>query len=110
MLSLLAKAASESRSHYTGQCECQAIQLNKKCLEVAREIGCRHAAMKCHLRLQELYAQLADDDSEEMAAYAACALVEEMGLYCNFCGQRYACGRTEEALQAMHCSHIFHEK
>lgn len=39
VLGSMAKSASESRSHYTGQCECQAIQLNKKCLELAKIIG-----------------------------------------------------------------------
>ena len=41
VLGSMAKSASESRSHYTGQCECQAIQLNKKCLEIAKAIGCK---------------------------------------------------------------------
>lgn len=41
VLASMAKSASESRSHYTGQCECQAIQLNKKCLEIAKSIGCK---------------------------------------------------------------------
>lgn len=41
ILSSMAKSASESRSHYTGQCECQAIQLNTKCLELSKIIGCK---------------------------------------------------------------------
>ena len=41
VLGSMAKSASESRSHYTGQCECQAIQLNKKCLEISKLIGCK---------------------------------------------------------------------
>lgn len=41
VLASMAKSASESRSHYTGQCECQAIQLNKKCLDIARTLGCK---------------------------------------------------------------------
>jgi tetratricopeptide (TPR) repeat protein len=41
VLSSMAKSASESRLHYAGQCECQAIQLNKKCLELAKLIGCK---------------------------------------------------------------------
>ncbi|KAI1727032.1 tetratricopeptide repeat domain-containing protein [Ditylenchus destructor] len=108
VLGSMAKSASESRSHYTGQCECQAIQLNKKCLELATLIGCKHAMMKCHFRLQELYAQLADEDSEEAAGKSCISLIQEMELFCNFCGQRY--GAKPDSLQALRCSHIFHEK
>uniref|UniRef100_A0A8R1DWQ8 RING-type domain-containing protein n=1 Tax=Caenorhabditis japonica TaxID=281687 RepID=A0A8R1DWQ8_CAEJA len=108
VLSSMAKSASESRSHYTGQCECQAIQLNKKCIEIANLIGCKHVVLKCHLRLAELYSQLNDDDSEETARRAASRLTQEMQLFCNFCGQRY--GLKDESLQALRCSHIFHEK
>ncbi|UMM16924.1 hypothetical protein L5515_013730 [Caenorhabditis briggsae] len=108
VLSSMAKSASESRSHYTGQCECQAIQLNKKCIEIANQIGCKHVVLKCHLRLAELYSQLNDDDSEEMARRGASRLTQEMQLFCNFCGQRY--GLKDESLQALRCSHIFHEK
>lgn len=108
VLSSMAKSASESRSHYTGQCECQAIQLNKKCIEIANQIGCKHVVLKCHLRLAELYSQLNDDDSEETARRAASRLTQEMQLFCNFCGQRY--GLKDESLQALRCSHIFHEK
>lgn len=41
VLGSMAKFASESRLHYSGQCECQAIQLNKKCLKLAKMIGCK---------------------------------------------------------------------
>lgn len=108
VLASMAKSASESRSHYTGQCECQAIQLNKKCIEIANQIGCKHVVLKCHLRLAELYSQLNDDDSEECAVRSANRLTQEMQLFCNFCGQRY--GMKDESLQALRCSHIFHEK
>ncbi|CAJ0567461.1 unnamed protein product, partial [Mesorhabditis spiculigera] len=108
VLGSMAKSASESRSHYTGQCECQAIQLNKKCLEIARAIGCRHVMLKCHVRLAELYSQLNDEDSEEVARKAASSLTQEMELFCNFCGQRF--GLKDECLQALRCSHIFHER
>lgn len=64
--------------------------------------------MKCHLRLQELYVQLADEDSEEVAKKCATTLIQEMELFCNFCGQRYAV--YDDSLQALRCSHIFHEK
>uniref|UniRef100_A0A0N5ATC2 RING-type domain-containing protein n=1 Tax=Syphacia muris TaxID=451379 RepID=A0A0N5ATC2_9BILA len=107
VLGSMARTASESRSHYTGQCECQAIQLNKKCLEVAKTIGCKYAMLKCHLRLQDLYNQLSDDDSEETAKEAVTSLTQEMELFCNFCGQCY--GLEEDSLQALRCSHIFHE-
>lgn len=60
------------------------------------------------MRLQELYNQLADEDSEELARKACIALIQEMELFCNFCGQRYAI--KENSLQALRCSHIFHEK
>uniref|UniRef100_A0A1I7VLE5 Rapsyn_N domain-containing protein n=1 Tax=Loa loa TaxID=7209 RepID=A0A1I7VLE5_LOALO len=89
VLGSMARSASEYRTFYTGRCECQAIQLNKKCLEVAKAIGCRHAMMKCHLRLQDLYNQLNDEDSEELARRAVTSLTQEMELFCNFCGQRY---------------------
>uniref|UniRef100_F1KZS1 43 kDa receptor-associated protein of the synapse n=1 Tax=Ascaris suum TaxID=6253 RepID=F1KZS1_ASCSU len=108
VLGSMAKSASESRTHYTGQCECQAIQLNKKCLEIAKMIGCKHAMLKCHLRLQDLYNQLSDDDSEEIARRAVTSLTQEMELFCNFCGQRY--GLHDDSLQALRCSHIFHER
>lgn len=45
VLGSMAKSASESRAHYSGQCECQAIQLNKKCLEIAKMIGCKVSMM-----------------------------------------------------------------
>lgn len=64
--------------------------------------------MKCHLRLQELYAQLSDEDSEEIASKSCVSLIQEMELFCNFCGQRY--GDHDDSLQALRCSHIFHEK
>ncbi|MFH4980442.1 hypothetical protein AB6A40_007151 [Gnathostoma spinigerum] len=108
VLGSMAKSASESRTHYAGQCECQAIQLNKKCLEIAKMIGCKHAMMKCNLRLQELYNQLSDEDSEEIARRAVTSLTQEMELFCNFCGQRY--GLYDDSLQALRCSHIFHER
>ncbi|CAI4229685.1 unnamed protein product [Auanema sp. JU1783] len=108
VLASMAKSASESRSHYTGQCECQAIQLNKKCLEIAKILGCKHVMLKCHSRLAELYAQLNDEDSEEIARKAASQLTQEMELFCNFCGQRY--GIKDDSLQALRCSHIFHER
>ncbi|CEF59289.1 43 kDa receptor-associated protein of the synapse [Strongyloides ratti] len=107
VLSSIAKSASESRSHYAGQCECQAIQLNKKCLEIAKSIGCKHAMMKCHMRLQELYQQLSDEDSEENCKHCITSLSQEMELFCNFCGQRF--GIKNESLRALRCSHIFHE-
>uniref|UniRef100_A0A0R3RLH0 RING-type domain-containing protein n=1 Tax=Elaeophora elaphi TaxID=1147741 RepID=A0A0R3RLH0_9BILA len=108
VLGSMAKSASEFRTFYTGKCECQAIQLNKKCLEAAEAIGCRHAMMTCHLRLQDLYNQLNDEDSEELARQAVISLTQEMELFCNFCGQRY--GLHDNSLQALRCSHIFHEK
>ncbi|KAM3718543.1 hypothetical protein ACO02O_10502 [Dirofilaria immitis] len=108
VLGSMAKSASEYRTYYTGKCECQAIQLNKKCLEVAKAIGCRHAMLKCHLRLQDLYNQLNDEDSEELARRSVVSLTQEMELFCNFCGQRY--GLQDDSLQALRCSHIFHEK
>uniref|UniRef100_A0A158P852 RING-type domain-containing protein n=1 Tax=Angiostrongylus cantonensis TaxID=6313 RepID=A0A158P852_ANGCA len=108
VLASMAKSASESRSHYTGQCECQAIQLNKKCLDIARTLGCKHVMLKCHSRLAELYSQLNDEDGEEVARRAASQLTQEMELFCNFCGQRY--GIRDESLQALRCSHVFHER
>ncbi|KAI6242698.1 RING-type domain-containing protein [Aphelenchoides fujianensis] len=108
VLSSMAKSASESRSHYTGQCECQAIQLNTKCLELAKLLGNKYYALKCYLRLQELYNQLSDEEEENMARKIASALVQEMELYCNFCGLRY--GITDECLTALRCSHIYHDK
>nr|CDJ82423.1 unnamed protein product [Haemonchus contortus] len=108
VLASMAKSASESRSHYTGQCECQAIQLNKKCLDIARMLGSKHVMLKCHSRLAELYSQLNDEDSEEVARRAASQLTQEMELFCNFCGQRY--GMKDESLQALRCSHVFHER
>uniref|UniRef100_A0A914UN04 RING-type domain-containing protein n=1 Tax=Plectus sambesii TaxID=2011161 RepID=A0A914UN04_9BILA len=108
VLGSMAKSASEGRRHDLGQCECQAIQLNKKCLDVAKNIGCKHAMLKCHLRLQELYRQLCDEDSEDIAKKAVTSLTQEMELFCNFCGQRY--GLKDESLQALRCSHIFHER
>ncbi|VBB28843.1 unnamed protein product [Acanthocheilonema viteae] len=108
VLGSMAKSAAECRTFYTGKCECQAIQLNKKCLEVAKAIGCKHAMMKCHLRLQDLYNQLNDEDSEELARRAVTSLTQEMELFCNFCGQRY--GLRDDSLQALRCSHIFHER
>jgi len=107
VLGSMAKSASESRTHYTGQCECQAIQLNKKCLEIAKSIGCKHAMLKCHMRLAELYSQLRDEESEEVARRCVTALTQQMQLFCNFCGQRF--GLHDESLQAMTCSHIYHE-
>ncbi|VDM98684.1 unnamed protein product [Thelazia callipaeda] len=108
VLGSMAKSASQCRSFYTGQCECQAIQLSKKCLEVAKAVGCKHAMMKCHLRLQDLYKQLSDEESEELARRAVISLTQEMELFCNFCGQRY--GLHDDSLQALRCSHIFHER
>ncbi|CAG9532182.1 unnamed protein product [Cercopithifilaria johnstoni] len=108
VLGSMAKSASECRTLYTGRCECQAIQLDKKCLEVAKAIGCRYAMMKCHQRLQDHYNQLNDEDSEESTRRVITSLVQEMELFCNFCGQRY--GLHDDSLQALRCSHIFHER
>ncbi|KIH49297.1 hypothetical protein ANCDUO_20629 [Ancylostoma duodenale] len=44
--------------------------------------------LKCHSRLADLYSQLNDEDSEEVARRAASQLTQEMELFCNFCGQR----------------------
>lgn len=64
--------------------------------------------MKSHMRLQNLYNQLNDEDSEELAKRAVTLLTQEMELFCNFCGQRY--GLQDDSLQALRCSHIFHER
>lgn len=64
--------------------------------------------LKCHLRLQDLYMQLSDEDSEEITKKAIISLTQEMELFCNFCGQTY--GLKDNSLQALRCSHIFHEK
>lgn len=64
--------------------------------------------MKCHLRLKDLYGQLSDENSEEIASKACISLIQEMELFCNFCGQRL--GKHDDSLQALRCSHIFHEK
>ena len=68
----------------------------------------QHAMMECHNRLHELYSQLADEENAEATSQAQCHLVQQMELFCNFCGQRY--GEADESLQALNCSHIFHEK
>uniref|UniRef100_A0A914GQP5 RING-type domain-containing protein n=1 Tax=Globodera rostochiensis TaxID=31243 RepID=A0A914GQP5_GLORO len=109
VLAQMAKSAAENKGvHYAGRCECQAIQLNRKCLEMASLIGAKHPMMECHLRLQELYVQLSDNENAEQSVQAQCSLVQEMELFCNFCGQRY--GEADESLQALSCSHIFHER
>ena len=42
VLASMAKSASENKGvHYAGRCECQAIQLNRKCLELAGLVGCK---------------------------------------------------------------------
>lgn len=64
--------------------------------------------LKCHWRLQELYKELADEESEEVASRAVTALTRELELYCNYCGQRF--GHRDEPLQALPCSHLFHQK
>src|SRR4051794_4361090 len=66
------------------------------------------AMLKCHMRLQELYNQLSDDESEDVASKAVTALTQELELFCNFCGQRF--GIRDEALQALPCSHLFHQR
>ncbi|KAL3118561.1 hypothetical protein niasHT_005776 [Heterodera trifolii] len=109
VLAQMAKSAAENKGvHYAGRCECQAIQLNKKCLEMATLIGAKHPMMECHQRLQELYIQLSDNENAEQSARDQSLLVREMELFCNFCGQRY--GEADESLQALSCSHIFHER
>ncbi|KAI6172142.1 RING-type domain-containing protein [Aphelenchoides besseyi] len=108
VLSSMAKSASESRSHYTGQCECQAIQLNTKCLELSKLLGNKFYMLKCYLRLQDLYSQLNDEEEENMARKIATVLVQEMELYCNFCGLRF--GINDECLTALRCSHIYHDR
>ncbi len=64
--------------------------------------------LKAHGRLQNLYNHLSDEESEDVARKAVTALTQEMELFCNFCGQRY--GTKDESLQALPCSHIYHEK
>lgn len=64
--------------------------------------------MECHSRLHELYSQLADDENADACTQAQYQLVQQMELYCNFCAQRY--GEADDSLQALNCSHIFHEK
>lgn len=109
VLASMAKSASENKGvHYAGRCECQAIQLNRKCLELATIVGCKHSMMECHSRLHELYSQLADDENADACTQAQYQLVQQMELYCNFCAQRY--GEADDSLQALNCSHIFHEK
>lgn len=64
--------------------------------------------MECQSRLNELYGQLADEENAQECTKSHCKLVQQMEMFCNFCGQRY--GETDESLQALNCSHIFHEK
>jgi hypothetical protein len=54
------------------------------------------------------FSQLADEENSEESSRAQFQLVQQMELFCNFCGQRY--GDTDDSLQALNCSHIFHEK
>ncbi|KAF7635523.1 hypothetical protein Mgra_00005065 [Meloidogyne graminicola] len=109
VLASMARSASENKGvHYAGRCECQAIQLNKKCLELATIIGSKHAMMECHSRLYDLYNQLSDQENSAESNRQQRHLIQQMELFCNFCGQRY--GEIEESLQALNCSHIFHEK
>nr|CAD2174238.1 unnamed protein product [Meloidogyne enterolobii] len=109
VLASMARSASENKGvHYAGRCECQAIQLNRKCLELATLIGSKHAMMECHSRLYDLYSQLSDEENSTESNRQQRHLIQQMELFCNFCGQRY--GEIEESLQALNCSHIFHEK
>lgn len=64
--------------------------------------------LKCESRLQQLYSKLSDEESEETAKKCVVQYAQEMELFCNFCGQRY--GLRDDALQALTCSHIFHER
>lgn len=42
VLTGMARSAAENKGvHYAGRCECQAIQLNRKCLELACLIGAK---------------------------------------------------------------------
>uniref|UniRef100_A0A1I8BLQ7 RING-type domain-containing protein n=1 Tax=Meloidogyne hapla TaxID=6305 RepID=A0A1I8BLQ7_MELHA len=109
VLASMARSASENKGvHYAGRCECQAIQLNRKCLELATLIGSKHAMMECHTRLYDLYSQLSDEENSLESNRQQRHLIQQMELFCNFCGQRF--GEIEESLQALNCSHIFHEK
>lgn len=64
--------------------------------------------LKCEARLQQLFSQLSDEENEEASKRRLTQLTQELGLFCNFCGQRY--GFKDESLQALTCSHLFHEK
>ena len=64
--------------------------------------------LKCHARLLQLYTALSDEESADVASKAVTALTQELELFCNLCGQRY--GHRDEALQALPCSHLFHQR
>lgn len=67
VLASMAKSASESRTHYAGQCECQAIQLNKKCLELAKLIGCKVFAIPFCNFLNSIFVARDDEVSSAVA-------------------------------------------
>jgi tetratricopeptide (TPR) repeat protein len=41
VLASMARAAADLHRHDSRTCECQALQLNKKCLDLAKDIGCK---------------------------------------------------------------------
>ncbi|XP_063402032.1 43 kDa receptor-associated protein of the synapse-like [Mytilus trossulus] len=85
----------------------QAIDLFKKTLDAAQEIGNKMYAVKCCVNLIDLcdtgsvestqsYEQLLDD------------LLEQMGLYCGVCSE--AIGKTKEQLDMLPCCHLIHTR
>uniref|UniRef100_A0A915KUE0 RING-type domain-containing protein n=1 Tax=Romanomermis culicivorax TaxID=13658 RepID=A0A915KUE0_ROMCU len=89
-------------------CECQAVSLNESCSDLAESIGCKLITLKCQSRLRKLYESLSDDKKLDGAKKKCLRLVQELQLFCNLCGQRYAL--KDESLRALPCSHFFHEQ
>lgn len=92
----------------TGVCDCKALEINNKALEISTELGNKLFMYYCHVRLEEIYGSLGDEGNRAREEHQAINLAAELDRVCGVCRQEY--GDTPGPLEALPCAHIFHAK
>ena len=69
---------------------------------------CQLQMLHCHLRMEELYGSLSDQDQAADQSRRGRQLLEDMELMCGVCGQPM--GDKPDRLEALACCHIVHTR
>uniref|UniRef100_T1J5G7 RING-type domain-containing protein n=1 Tax=Strigamia maritima TaxID=126957 RepID=T1J5G7_STRMM len=89
-------------------CDCKALEINNKALEISTALGNKLFMYYCHVRLEEIYGSLGDEINRLQEERLAMSLAADLDRVCGVCRQEY--GDTPAPLEALPCAHIFHAK